>query len=554
VIRRSEEVRTGKLVLPVASVQASQRAWPWRIIASLLILGSAALHIAYLACSCPLDLAPDEAHYWDWSRHLDWSYYSKGPLVAYLIRLGCLLAGGWARSMTGNEMLAVRLPAVCCGGLMLIGLYVLAVQVYQREKLGLAVVAAALVMPPVIAGATLMTIDAPYTCCWTWSLVLGHRAIFNKSSWAWAATGLVVGLGILAKYTMLLWFPSFGLFLLLRPEYRRLFLRPGPWIMTAVAGVLCFPILIWNMQHHWVSFRHVSGQAGIEPGLGIRWLGPLEYVAIQAALLLGFWFLVWLRALWQGRHSAMASETYLWSMSVVTFCLFLAFSIRTSEEPNWPVAGYLSGLVLAMNWLGVELGTQRLGYRRLLQSSIAGTSLLGLVLIAFMHHSEWVHPVLAGLAGPPTLAHPLPARTLDPTCRLRGWRTLAEALDRCRARLEAQGLEPVLAGTSWTIPGEVGFYCAGHPTVYSLGLALGDRHSQYDLWRPNPVDDAECFRRRTFIVVGEVPPSLCSCFEVVDPVEKIEYRVNGLPVAQWSLTVCRAFKGMQSLLPAGASY
>src|ERR1700756_4792085 len=87
-------------------------AWACRLLAALLILGAAALHLSYLAHHCPLDLAPDEAHYWDWSRHLDWSYYSKGPLVAYLIRLGCVVAGTWSQTVTGSEMLAVRLPAV----------------------------------------------------------------------------------------------------------------------------------------------------------------------------------------------------------------------------------------------------------------------------------------------------------------------------------------------------------------------------------------------------------------------------------------------------------
>ena len=61
-------------------------------LAATLILGAAAAHLGYMLHSCPLDLAPDEAHYWDWSRHLDWSYYSKGPLVAYLIRGGCALS------------------------------------------------------------------------------------------------------------------------------------------------------------------------------------------------------------------------------------------------------------------------------------------------------------------------------------------------------------------------------------------------------------------------------------------------------------------------------
>jgi len=37
--------------------------------------------------STPLDLSGEEAHYWEWSKRLDWAYYSKGPLIAVSIRL-----------------------------------------------------------------------------------------------------------------------------------------------------------------------------------------------------------------------------------------------------------------------------------------------------------------------------------------------------------------------------------------------------------------------------------------------------------------------------------
>ena len=145
--------------------------WRWRILAAFLILGAAALRIVHLAGPQALDLAPDEAHYWDWSRHLDWSYYSKGPLVAWLIRLSCWLAGGWSEALVGSEMLAVRLPAVVCGSLLLVSLYVLMVQVYRREEPALVVVALALTTHLISACSTLMTIDSPYTCLWGWALV-----------------------------------------------------------------------------------------------------------------------------------------------------------------------------------------------------------------------------------------------------------------------------------------------------------------------------------------------------------------------------------------------
>src|SRR2546430_15627395 len=92
-----------------------------------LVLLAAVLRFLYLAINCPLDLSPDEAHYWDWSRHLDWSYYSKGPLVAWIIWLSRTLFGPMSVALTGSEMLAVRLPAVVCGALLLASLYVLAV-------------------------------------------------------------------------------------------------------------------------------------------------------------------------------------------------------------------------------------------------------------------------------------------------------------------------------------------------------------------------------------------------------------------------------------------
>ena len=113
--------------------------WRARTVALSLILGAAALRIIYFGWFGSLDLSPDEAHYWDWSRHLDWSYYSKGPLVAWLIRASC--------GVFGETMPAVRLPAVLCGALTLWGLYQLTWQVYHSGGLALGVVVMALTLP-----------------------------------------------------------------------------------------------------------------------------------------------------------------------------------------------------------------------------------------------------------------------------------------------------------------------------------------------------------------------------------------------------------------------
>jgi hypothetical protein len=520
--------------------------WRWRALAASCILASAGLHLAYFTYDCPLDLAPDEAHYWDWSRHLDWSYYSKGPVVAHLIRAGTTLAGACSRRSVESDMVAVRAPAVLCSSLLLAGLYVLTLQVYGRESLGAAVVALALTLPVVAAGASLMTIDAPYTCCWTWALVLGFHAACRRSAWAWPAAGLLVGLGILAKYTMVLWLPSFALFLASAGRRRRLLMRPGFWILCAVAGACCLPVVWWNARHGWIGFRHVGGQAGWDDGPpGLHWLGPIIYVMVQFFLLVGFWFIAWLGSLLAHRpgKETDAGILYLWWMSVPIFAFFGIFSVRTPGEPNWPVAAYLSGLVLTMAWVAKQIQAPQRWYRALARASLGIACALGLSVTLVMHHTEWVQPVVAWLSGPPTPARPLPLRRFDPTCRLRGWRTLAAAVDELRNQLRAEGVEADLAASGWTIPGEIAFYCTGRPTVYSLGLALGDRHSQYDCWHPNPLDEPANFRGHTFILVGDVSPGLHTVFETVETPRLVTHLQKGQPIACWTVTVCRNYHG-----------
>jgi 4-amino-4-deoxy-L-arabinose transferase-like glycosyltransferase len=523
-------------------------------LAMFVVFGTALLHLAYLAWFCPLDLAPDEAHYWDWSRHIDWSYYSKGPLVAWLIRASCALVGAWSEQHTGGLTFAVRLPAVFCGSMVVLGLYQLAVQVFAKPRIALALVVICLTLPVIAAGRSLMTIDSPYTCCWAWALVFAHRAVTGRSSWAWEATGLMVGLGILAKYTMVVFVPSLALFLLTSREHRRLLWSPGFWSMLGITALACLPILVWNAQHDWVTVRHVARLAGLTPtgesalrgGIStLRWSGPFAYVGAQAGLLLGFWFVLWCWAMWEHNpwRQSDAGVRYLWWLSLPMFVVFLGFSPKTGGgEPNWPVTAYLSGGVLAAGWLAGKLASSSAGFRWGTGAGIVLTCVLGAGLTAFLYQSEMIHPLIERITGPVTEARPFPVRQFDPTCRLRGWRTLAAEVDRLRQELSARGEEPVLAGNGWNVPGELGVYCAGHPPVYSIGLMQGDRHSQYDFWT-NPIDQPEKFKGRTFLVVGGILEPVRVAFDNVEPAIRITHLTGGRPIAGWVVHVCRGFKG-----------
>ncbi|MCS6975842.1 MAG: glycosyltransferase family 39 protein [Gemmatales bacterium] len=555
----------------------------WQLAAWGVALTVAIFRILYLRYACPYDLAPDEAHYWDWSRHLDWSYYSKGPGVAWLIAA--------STGLFGHEMWAVRLPAVLCGSLTLIGLFDLTRRVYRDGRLALAAMMLALTIPPLAVGSLLMTIDPPFVCCWMWALVATHVACFpgprrslRDLTLLWFALGCLIGLGILFKYTMVLSIPSLLLFAIscrfLGLQHVRLPSTPRDLVSLACPVVVCLaPIVIWNANHGWVTLLHVGRQAGVQGG-GVIWLGPLHYLAGQFGALFGFWFIFILgsvlAAAWKivpsrrDRESLPAftsdaqdskaipkaswiatdQAVFLLSFFVPTFVVFFAFSLKTKIELNWPVTAYLSGGVLAAGWVLANCRSPVTWWRKLSQGLLATAAVIGLAAVILMHRTDWLYPLLPIQgAGPDAVS--LGPRRWDPTCRLRGWRTLAAEVDALRGQLRKEGIEPVLIAGGWALPGEIAFYLPDHPQVYSIGSANGGRLSQYDFWRPNPVWDPEAFRGRTMICVGDLVPTAHGAFGRIEPTRYVVHEVAGHPVAVWSVTVCHEFQGFDQIQPLG---
>jgi hypothetical protein len=522
-----------------------------RWIAAIIIVAVTAARIVYLFFYCPYDLAPDEGHYWDWSRHLDWSYYSKGPLIAWIIRASCELFGDAALATNGTLMPALRLPAVLCGGGLLAGMYVLTYQTFRSDRLALGVVLVALTLPAVALCSIVMTIDAPFLFCWCWALVFGRWAIVVGKSWAWPITGLLVAIGILAKYTMGLWLFSAGLFLLFTPTYRSVLFSAGFWVMVAVAALSALPILYWNSQNDWVTFRHVAVQSGVVEGkdsTGVRLFGPIEYIIGQALVLNLFWFVVWVAALVRYRPwvSQSPGTSYLWWMSVPTFAVFAISSLRANGQLNWPVAAYLSGAVLVAGRLSevVHAPWARRGIIRVALWLAVG---IGAVLTVIAHDTRAFTYFLAPFVKEEAHSDTIPMRNYDPAARLKGHRELGKALDELRQRIRnEEGRDPVLAGLRWDYPGLLGFYTDGHPQAFSFGLVLKvDRHSQYDLWRPNPTDDPEAFRDRTFLVVGGGYPvdDFKGVFESVTLDRDVVYSEHGHAVSRWVIFICRKYHG-----------
>ena len=546
-----------------AGLESADRAPPRRgccdfAVLGLLLLGGA-LNVWYLVDDCPLDLSGDEAHYWEWGRlgRLDYSYYSKGPLIAYVIAAGRLLFAEWSRVLVGSEMLAVRLPAVLLSLITGSGVYVLAVRTLRDRRLALAAVALLFTMPIITVGSKLTTIDAPLSACWIWTLVLVERGLRGRSPWPWLAAGVLIAVGILAKYNMLFIFPAVLLLCAVQPELRSQFRRPGPYLASTIAACGLLPIVIWNARHGWVSFRHVAGQAGVSGAPSINLAGPFEYVAGQAAVVNVFWLIgiVWAcLTYWRGDALQRRSGARSWSlrylvvMTLTPWLVFLAFSPITKVQPNWPVVALLPGAILLAAWLAARQRLPTLGGRRAARGFVAVGVAFGLACVILMHNTQWLMPVFARLTANAPPWELTPAAKFDPTARLRGWSQLGQAVGEVLQDEALAQRNPFILTDDYQVASQVAFYCPGNPVTYSAASALGARRSQYDIW-PNPLRDRADFVGRPVVFIGSLTPALTGeqggapIFREVRLARTVEHRVGGQRLQVWSIFVADAFLG-----------
>lgn len=531
-----------------------------------------------------LDLSGDEAHYWEWSRRPDLSYYSKGPLAAYLIAASHWALGDLSTEWFGDEMPAVRAPALVLSALTAWGVFSLSRIALRREGEALLALLLLPTFPILGAGSTLMTIDAPLVCCWTWALFTLVRAVEDDRIFDWLLTACLVGLGTLAKYTMVLFFPVMGaaLFVQWRRRQPLSILGPGLVVLGALLGFA--PIVHWNAAHGWVGFHHVAEQAGVSGLPSIRLAGVAEYLAGQLFIANPVWpfVLAWLTfkappqdfgrapegetamawreragALNENTHVVMGASTGTWPLSLVIlvsamltpWLVFLLFSPITHVQPNWPVIALPPICILLARSLTRALRASAPSLRKAAVLLLSVGVSLGAFLTLMIRNSEIFYPLFKLLARQEPSWELTPMAHWDPAARLRGWSQLGrEVGEEMRAFSQAER-PPVIFADHYQLASELAFYVPGQPTVYCIQSVLGDRLCQYDLW-PNPIDHPEAFLGRPALYIGRLPPesteegrALRQALPGLKRIRTVEHRVRGEPVRIGSVYYCDAFAG-----------
>lgn len=315
----------------------------------LLIIGLTVLR-GVGAATWPLSI--DEAYYWLWSRHLDWSYLDHPPMIAYIISFFTHL---------GDAALWVRMGPLLLGAATTYVLFLLGRDLFDART---GFLAAVLYQALPVVG-VLAVPDTPLFLAWVMTLRFVWQALHARPS-RWPAAGLTLGLGMMSKFHMA--FVALGLaaFLLLRA--RAWLRRPELYGAAALALLVLVPVLYWNAMHEWATIRFVLHErpqqitvlAGDVPGTGLaRYFfhlgttprGPIAIpmLLMQQSLLSVFLYPALLWALWMAwRRSTDDRYAFLLWTALPALVIPLAVGATLGfVQATWAAPAYL-GLAIAL--------------------------------------------------------------------------------------------------------------------------------------------------------------------------------------------------------------
>jgi 4-amino-4-deoxy-L-arabinose transferase-like glycosyltransferase len=389
---------------PGLSPTARDAHWIWLLAGGLAALLALRLGALYLN---PTDLFFDEAQYWAWGEEPAFGYYSKPPLIAWIIRASTEVCG------LGES--CIRLPSPLIHTATALAVFALGRLLYDLRTGVLAGLAFA-TLPGVSLSAGLISTDVPLLMCWALALI-GFAALFKTPSfWPVLLLGGAFGVGLNAKYAMAWFLLCTVIYLALTPARRGILKDYRLYLGFALGFLLIAPNLAWNASNAFATFSHTADNA--------NWGGPLlrpgkalEFFASQFGVFGPVLFGAFLVIIWRAWKTGVPeTDRMLLAFSVPIVAVILVQALISRAHANWAATAYVAGTVLVIATM------VRDGAWGWLKASFA-VNVAVLLIIA-------VGTVTAGSIA-------LPGK--DPFARVLGWRDVADATRQELAKARAAG-------------------------------------------------------------------------------------------------------------------
>jgi 4-amino-4-deoxy-L-arabinose transferase-like glycosyltransferase len=261
-----------------------------------------------------------------------------------------------ATDLWGDTLFALRLPSPISHALIGWLIFLTGRRLWDGQC-GFWAAAGYTAAPGVGLSAMIMSTDPVMMVFWAGALYILVRAAEEEGWFWWAVLGGLVGIGLMAKYTMLgfgVGALGYGVFSARERDW------PGTAIAVGVAAVAVSPNLFWNWSNSFVTLAHVAGDA--DPGRGyFHPLALAEFAGAQFAVIGPVFMIAILLALCD--RDVWRDD---WGMRLVAWqtvpllALMTGLALATRAQANWAAPAYIGGALLAARWLVIMSATKAL--------------------------------------------------------------------------------------------------------------------------------------------------------------------------------------------------
>lgn len=308
--------------------------WTIAIVAAVTLARCIALILS------PLDLYPDEAQYWWWAQTPAFGYYSKPPMIAWLIWL--------TTTALGSAEWAIRIASPLLHGATALVVYAIARRA-MTPRLSLFAATAYLTLPGVAWSSGLISTDVPLLFFWAVALYAFLRACEDES-WRWPVLcGAALGLGLQSKYAMLYFVPGALLAGLWAAGARRVLFGRRGLVILALGLALLAPNIAWNALHGFPTVAHTEANADwgrSRYSLG----GAAAFLLAQFGIFGPLLMAGLIGALWRlaRRPPRAEAELILAGFALPPLLLILIQSWVAGANANWAATAFVSATPLAV--------------------------------------------------------------------------------------------------------------------------------------------------------------------------------------------------------------
>lgn len=458
----------------------------------------------------------DELYYIACSHHLAWGYVDQPPLIAVITWI--------ERHTLGDSLHALRfLPAVAEGLLVL--LTGLMVRELGGRRYAQALACVAVIVAPIYLGLyNLLTMNAFEPLFWMGCALIAIKIVKGGSPQLWLIFGLLAGIGLENKHSMLFFGFAFFVGLLVTPE-RRFLRSPWPWLAGLIAFLIFLPNLVWEIHRDFPTIQLLRNVQRSGRNSELSWAG---FIGQQILVMHPLSAPLWLAGIWyfftdkNGRRFRVLGLTYL----IILLCLLMLHGRVYYLAPAYPML--FAGGAVAFEAFAARTSRAWLKPAYVTVLLVTGALLAPFGYFPILPVNDYIAYSRALHLGPPKIENnqlgPLPQVYAD----MFGWKEMAEAVAGAYNQLSPEDKQRcAIFAQNYGQAGAIDFFGA------KMGLPRAiSGHQSYFYWGPRNYT-GECM-----IVMDDRPARLSQLFDSWRKVAT-DYNPYSMPYEHFDIYLCR---------------